>query len=418
MTRRLAVGVAGAGIAGLSAALFLHRQGHHVVIADQMGEPRPVGSGLMMQPGGLAVLDALGLGTELRQLGRPIERMFGLSMPAGRTVLDVAYDPTGRGRAGLAVHRGALFGVLRRAVARDGIELRPAQKIAGIEQGQSTVLLTDTGRRVGPFDLVVDALGARSPLMPAARKALPYGALWTTVQEPPHAFHRNRLEQRYVGAHRMVGVLPVGSLEAGGQPYMAFFWSLRADAHDAWLKRGLSAWKDDARALWPETAPLLDQIRNPDDLVMARYTHFTDRNPVSRGLARLGDSAHTTSPQLGQGANMALLDSAALALALEQQPDLTRALEAYRDARRWHVGLYQAISAIFTPLYQSDSTGLARLRDHVLWPMSRIPPGPRLLSLLARGELVPALHGLPALAELFADGRYGGTQPDQTVWAA
>jgi 2-polyprenyl-6-methoxyphenol hydroxylase-like FAD-dependent oxidoreductase len=404
--KHLTIAVAGAGVAGLASALFLHRQGHRVVVVDQMDQPRPVGSGLMMQPTGLAVMDALGLGAELRRLGRPIERMFGLLMPSGRTVLDVAYDPAGRGRNGLAVHRAALFGTLRGAVEREGIEMRPRQKIAALDGGERQWLITESGARLGPFDLVVDGLGARSPLAPGGRRVLPYGALWATVREPEATFHADRLEQRYVGAHRMVGVLPVGQVEHDGARHMAFFWSLRADGHEAWLQRGLEAWKDDVRILWPETDAVLEQIGSVDELVMARYTHFTDRNPVERGLVRLGDSAHTTSPQLGQGANMALLDAAALALALEAEPDLARALAAYRDSRRWHVSLYQFISAVFTPFYQSDSRLLAWMRDNVLWPLSRVPPGPALLSLLARGELLPALHGVPPLADLFADRRY------------
>jgi salicylate hydroxylase len=418
MTTRHTIAVAGAGIAGLAAALFLHRQGHRVILVDQMDAPRPVGSGLMMQPTGLAVLDALGLGANLRALGRPIERMFGVSMPSGRTVLDVAYDPKGLGRNGVAVHRAALFGVLHSAVLRDGIELLPRHKIAAVETGSANQLLTESGARLGPFDLIVDALGGHSPLTTAPRRILSYGALWATVQEPPGLFHADRLEQRYVGAHRMAGVLPVGQINLESAKHMAFFWSLRADAYEPWRAQGLEAWKNDVRGLWPETDAVLAQIASPDDLVMARYTHFTDRRPVARGLVRLGDSAHTTSPQLGQGANMALLDAAALALALEQERGIEMGLEAYCATRRWHLSTYQMISAIFTPFYQSDSRILAMARDHLLWPLSRMPPGPALLSRLARGELLPTLHGLPPLAEMFADGRYAVATPAEYIDAA
>ena len=50
-----------AGFPGLAAALLLHRQGHHVTLYERFEAPRAVGSGLMVQPTGLAVLAALGL---------------------------------------------------------------------------------------------------------------------------------------------------------------------------------------------------------------------------------------------------------------------------------------------------------------------------------------------------------------------
>ncbi len=82
----------------------------------------------------------------------------------------------------------------------------------------------------------------------------------------------------------------------------------------------------------------------------------------------IGDSAHATSPQLGQGANMALLDALALTVALRDATDLPHAMQRYATMRRWHVRLFQWSSAVFTPFYQSDSRLLPLLRDHLLAP--------------------------------------------------
>ena len=93
---------------------------------------------------------------------------------------------------------------------------------------------------------------------------------------------------------------------------------------------------------------------------------------------------------------MALLDALALALAL-RDPDRDIALRKFAMARRWHVALYQGISALFTPQYQSDSRALPWLRDRVLFPASRVPPVPRLLTRLVRGDLVPPMAALSHL---------------------
>lgn len=55
------IAIAGCGPAGLAAALFLIRQGHRITLVERFTAPKPVGSGLLLQPSGLAVLDALGL---------------------------------------------------------------------------------------------------------------------------------------------------------------------------------------------------------------------------------------------------------------------------------------------------------------------------------------------------------------------
>jgi salicylate hydroxylase len=385
----------------MAVALLLHRDGHQVRLFDQFDTPRPLGSGLMLQPTGLAVLSALGLADEIRRLGKAIERIHGRAMPDHRVVVDVLYDRQGQGHAGLAVHRAALFGVLHRAVERSGIDVNASTRIVVAESGSGadTSLIDAAGRRHGPFDLVVDALGQRSPLSDAQRreagqKPLAFGALWTSLPWIDGLFRPDWLEQRYRRSDVMVGVLPVGRIAEDSAEQTAFFWSLKPETHDTWRAAGLNAWKAEVRAIWPETDALLAGIDDPDQLVLARYSHMTLPRPARAAMAQIGDAAHATSPQLGQGANMALLDAYALALALREQAELSAALDVYMRLRRWHVRSYQAISAVFTPLYQSDSRVLPWLRDNVMWPLSRIPPAPRILSAMVCGWLVDPLTPL------------------------
>ncbi len=106
-------------------------------------------------------------------------------------------------------------------------------------------------------------------------------------------------------------------------------------------------------------------------MTQARYAHGTLRRPLAPGLVHIGDAAHRASPQLGQGANMALLDALALGLAL--RGPLEDAPADYAAMRRWHVLIYQGLSAAFTPMYQSGSRSLPWLRDRLLAPASTLP---------------------------------------------
>lgn len=362
----------------------------------------------MLQPTGLAVLRALGLFDAITALGAPIHRLTGTDAGTGRVVLDVGYRPLGAGVHALAVHRAALFHVLHDAVAAAGIPIRTGFTVATLESEEKGWLRGPQGLE-GPFDLVVDALGASSPLRkyaPDARpaRALPYGAIWGTVPWVDAGFDRHALMQRYRKASVMIGVLPIGRQSPGGPDLAAFFWSLKPDTYAAVAARGFGAWRAEVRRHWPETAPHLDALGGFDAMTLARYAHQTLSVPAGRGIAFIGDSAHATSPQLGQGANMALLDAAALSAALEQAGSVADALAQYVRVRRWHVRLYQAMSLTLTPFYQSDSTVMPLMRDAAVSAMSSMPPARWLLAAMVSGQLLSPLKPLgleaPALREV------------------
>ncbi|MBO6716772.1 MAG: FAD-dependent monooxygenase [Rhizobiaceae bacterium] len=394
MGRAKEIGIVGAGPAGLAAALFLHRAGHKVTIYERFEEPKPLGSGLILQPTGLTVLDALGLRGQIEALGARIDRLHGTDSASGRTVLDVRYDVSPRGRYGVAVHRGALFDVLYGAVRAEKIDVVTDNEISGINYREEYPALFGSNQPAIKFaDLVVDASGGRSKLIgqyarePAEPKPLAYGAFWASLKWRAEGFDPNALMQRYRGASVMIGVLPIGSMASGGEPMAAFFWSLKPDEADAVRAGGLDVWKDKVAGYWPEARVYLEQIGSFDDLTLARYGHHTLKHPTGRDLAFIGDAAHSTSPQLGQGANMALLDAAALAHAIETSPDIASALEAYCRMRRRHVHLFQWLSYALTPFYQSNSRLLPMLRDTLVATVAKVPPMPALLAAMVSGTL-------------------------------
>jgi 2-polyprenyl-6-methoxyphenol hydroxylase-like FAD-dependent oxidoreductase len=395
----LDIAIAGAGPAGLAAALMLARDGHKVRIFERFDAVKPVGSGLILQPTGLSVLAALGLFDEIASLGARIDRLHGADALTGRTVLDVRYDWVAGGRFGIGVHRAALFGVLHKAVQAAGIEIVPNTDLVDVDADDTGARLIDgAGRVIGSFDLVVDATGAKSLLKrrawrPAEPRPLTYGAFWASLKWRGDGFDPHALMQRYDKAKVMIGVLPIGRREPGGDGMAAFFWSIKPAEADAVRAAGIDVWKARVANYWPEAKAYLDQIGSFDDLTLARYGHHTLAAPAGRRLAIIGDAAHSTSPQLGQGANMALLDAAALANALRTSRDLPLALDAYAAARRLHIRLFQALSLFLTPFYQSDSTVVPMLRDRLVATIAKIPPMPWLLAGMVSGTLADPFSG-------------------------
>lgn len=389
------IAIVGCGIGGLVVASFLADAGHDIELFDQFEKPAAVGSGLVIQPVGLDVLRKLSIADELIDKGACGYQMLGLEADSGRTVLDVSYGEKGGDYFGLGIHRASLFDALLKTAQERDVKIHQSSKMISSRWNNNQRFLTlETKDEMGPYDLVIDASGAQSTLSPMRCRQLPFGAIWGTVDWPEKtSLQYDQLEQRYRKASNMVGILPIGSLPNENTPKAALFWSMPRNDYDKWLSTDIETWHQQAEALWPELAPFIRQIMHHQHMTMARYSHGQLFKPYDENLVFIGDSAHRASPQLGQGANMALLDAFALAQSLQQYP-LDKALKKYAKSRRHHVMIYQAMSWAFTPMYQSNSKLLPILRDWMLAPLSKVPPTPAILTSLVKGTMVNACRGL------------------------
>ncbi len=374
MARKLRIAIVGYGTGGQATALMLSADGHDVEVFERAPVLGPVGAGFLLQPVGLAVLWELGLLDAALAHGVIVNRLYG-ETAAGRPVMDMRYRELDTRLFGLGLQRGALFGLLD-AAWREGRCIHVGHRIVTVDADAGT-LVDAHGNCHGGYDLVVIADGAasqlRSQVVPA-RLDRPYawGAQWCLVEQD-HWPWPDELQQRYVGARRMAGMLPVGTRPDDLVPRLSFFWSLPIAALDG--DPSARQWESELATLWPEAAARLHQVDIPNGLIGARYRDAVHR-PWSRGrVVLLGDAAHAMSPQLGQGVNMALLDARGLRDALRLEGDMAASLARYEHERRAHVGIYHFWSRWLTPLFQSEHDGLASLRDRVFHPMSRLPGG-------------------------------------------
>lgn len=319
------IAIAGMGMGGLCLANFLARDGHNVTLYDQMKQPAPVGSGFVVQPTGLMVLEQLGLRDVVENSGQRIDRMLGKLCHTQKTVLDVGYQ---KGAYGIAIIRWVLFDILLQQAISLGVAIESNKRVCQVETGASPRLVFANGQKSASYDLVVDAAGASSPLRQVKSKALSYGALWLNVPwQADQGFALNTLEQRYHKASHMIGLLPLGRASPTAQAMTTLFWSIKHCNVAAWKQAGIAQWRDEIVKLWPQAQPFIDTIADDEDKVVhAQYCHHTYLNPSQQGFTRIGDAYHATSPQLGQGANMAFLDAFALSTALSRHKNLADGL--------------------------------------------------------------------------------------------
>ncbi|HTM22334.1 MAG TPA: NAD(P)/FAD-dependent oxidoreductase, partial [Kofleriaceae bacterium] len=182
------------------------------------------------------------------------------------------------------------------------------------------------------------------------------------------------LHQVCDGNHTFLGLLPTGrgpvseeSILVPSQRLVSLFWSIRGDRVDAWKKR--------VRELTKDADEILDQISDENQMLFASYHDVVMHRWSTRNVVYLGDAAHATSPQLGQGCNLALWDAMVLADELSAEPrDVARALDRYTRTRRGHLAFYQLATRWLTPFFQGSSRLLGVARDLGFALAGRIGP--------------------------------------------
>ena len=171
------------------------------------------------------------------------------------------------------------------------------------------------------------------------------------------------------------------------------FWSLPVEAFAEFQQRGLAAFKEELAAADPATEAIMAPVTDMEQLVFASYTDIMMSRFHAEGAVCIGDAAHAMSPQLGQGANLALVDAWKLSLALaESEGDVAWALAEYTRERRWRTWFYQMNSQLLTPVFQSHSKAVGAVRDALMGPLCRFgPTKQQMLTTLAgaQNNLIP-----------------------------
>ncbi|HWK26456.1 MAG TPA: FAD-dependent monooxygenase [Solirubrobacter sp.] len=354
------VAIAGGGLGGLAAALFLQRAGvRDVRVYERQLALEEIGAGVQIAPNAFRLLARLGLARELRHVGVPFEVPWEFRRwEDGRVLFSQAFGAAGEARYGapyLAIHRADLLSVLADAIPPGvivtgarvvGVEPAPAASAAAPRPASAPPAARDPrrgpvrlrfahGGLSAPFDAVVGADGIHSVLRslvhgdeaPAFTGLAAYRALVPAAEAPD--FARRPVCSIWLGPRRHFVHYPV----SGGRRVNLVTANPAGDwREESWTAPGrvedfraeYAGW--DARVL-----ALIEAARET-----RRYAFYA-REPITRWaagrVALLGDAAHPMLPFFAQGAGQAIEDAAVLAQCLAGAVDVEAALRRYEAIR-------------------------------------------------------------------------------------
>ena len=347
--------VAGAGIAGLTAALALARAGLRVSVLEQAAKLEETGAGIQLSPNATRVLIALGLRKRLAPLAMTPRAIRVMAGGSGREIVRIPLGSDAERRYGApywTIHRGDLQSALAAAAQTTlDIEIKLATRVEDFAAHVNGITVqARRGQRVvdergvaligadGVWSTIATQIQGRGPPRFRHRTA------WRTLvpaSAVPEEF-REPLVHLWLGPDAHLVHYPV----KGGR-----LINIVGIVHDEWKEIGWSAAGNRAEILrhfarwaWAEQARALIAI--PDQwLKWALYDRPASFHGGVGPVTLIGDAAHPMLPFLAQGAGMAIEDAAVLADMLGKYlDDPCDSLRAYEGARHHRTARAQQAS--------------------------------------------------------------------------
>jgi 2-polyprenyl-6-methoxyphenol hydroxylase-like FAD-dependent oxidoreductase len=319
--------IVGGGIAGLALGRALRDQGIVPEIIERAASWPTGGTGLYLPGNGVRALSALGLADKLMARAVRVSHQRILDH-SGRRLAEIElsklWDPVG---PCVGIARGELHGILVEGAA--GVPIRLGTTLTTLSQEDDQVEVSFADGSTGTYDLVVGADGIHSSI-----RRLGFGSI--------HPRHLGQVSWRFLVEH--VGAIDTWTAMLA--PRQAFlmvpvgpnrlycYADLAAFATQDPTGRDL----DRFLALFAEFADpvpgILGGLESFDSIHFSPIEEIVVNTWVRGRVVLIGDAAHATSPNLAEGASMALEDALVLArmLAVHGSPDT--ALSAFSERRR------------------------------------------------------------------------------------
>ena len=320
------VNIIGAGIGGLTTALTLQQKGLNVKIFESSAEIKPVGAGIIMANNAMQVFQKLGIQDKIEKAGNKISYMKITDTQLNTiSVVDLTEYEKKYGVHNIAIHRGELQKILANEVGYDNINL--SKRLSKIEKTEVFKLTFEDNSAV-ESKLVIGADGiksvVRNQLFQESTLRNANQKCWRGICEIdlPEKYH-NELNEAW-GRGKRFGFVKISNQKVY---WYALTNSKNTKSDEVNLTEMFSEFHSDILKIISATGK--KQIIVSDIIDLKLIYKWQGEN-----VCLIGDAAHATTPNLGQGACQAIEDAYVIGKLLGSGLSIENTFEDYEKLRR------------------------------------------------------------------------------------
>lgn len=320
--------IVGGGIGGLATAIALRQRGCEVAVFEQAQELREIGAGLSVWPNATLVLSQFGLLPEVLNRSEVLERLQ-LRTWKGELLSDIKTVADFK-TPSVCIHRADLLSILAEQIPQRCVHL--GERFETFEErGEVVIASFSSGRKIEGRALIgADGLNStvRARILGPSKPI--YRGYWACrgIADFSLAKQYSHTAIETWGSGQRFGIEPMGRGRV--------FWYATANAPEGQLG-DQSGWKDELREKfrqWPRPIPEVIEATKRQAILKHEIVDRQPVRPWGEGrVTLLGDAAHPTTPNLGQGACMAIEDALVLAQCLTRKGEIEARLRKYESLR-------------------------------------------------------------------------------------
>lgn len=295
--------ILGGGIAGLSTAIALKKIGIEALVLESAVEAKPVGAGITLASNALMVYRKLGIYSKVVHAGIELKKAT-IKESSGRTISEVDLSLLGENYSNLGIHRAALHEVLLSELAPDQV-LWNKRAVSFHETGQGITVQLEEGSSIeASYLIVADGIHSaiRKQLLPQSKIRYAGYTCWRGIAE--NRIISRGLAHEIWGKQGRFGYVPIDD------DRIYWFATKRSSEKNQKMKAMKGTELVENFKDYPKEVTSLIAA-TPDESIL--WNDIIDLNPIKNyafnRVVLIGDAAHATTPNMGQGACQAIEDA-------------------------------------------------------------------------------------------------------------